>query len=94
MVKIVPGRQYDDSKCPLPSEMAINLLKHSFENFMGVAEMTFAGDECCLKFRPRLLAQTWSRQPRGGEAARARSRAVLLRHQRRAKRGLRNVLKV
>lgn len=93
-VKIVPGMLGDGSKCPPPSKMSMNLLKHNFENFMGVANMYFAGDECRMSFRPRRLAESWSKQPRGGEATRARSRAVVLRHQRRAKRGLRNLQKI
>ena len=93
-VKIVPGRRVDDGVCPVPSEMAIKLLRYCFEHFLGGAEMRLKGDECWMRFRPRSLAETWSKQPRGGEATRARSRAVLLRHQRRAKRGLRNLLKV
>ena len=93
-VKIVPGMLGDGSKCPLPSKMSIKLLKHNLENFMGVANMYFAGEECRMSFRPRRLAESWLRQPRGGEATRARSRAVVLRHQRRAKRGLRNLVKI
>lgn len=93
-VKVVPAILYDGSKCPLPSEMSMELLRHHLEQFMGLAKMTFDDEECRMKFSPRHLAGTWSKQPRGGEATRAKSRAVLLRHQRRAKRGLRNLMKI
>ena len=93
-VKIVPGMLYDGSKCPLPSETSMKLLRHNLENFMGVAKVTYAGDECQMKFRALRLAETWSKQPRGGEATRARSRAVRMRQQRRAKRGLRKLQKI
>ena len=94
LVKIVPGITGYDSKCPPPSESSMKLLRHGFENFMGVAKMKYAGDACRMQFCPRRLAKSWAKQLDGGEAARERSRAVLRRHQRRAKRGLRNVLKV
>ena len=93
-VKIVPGLLYDGNKCPLPSEMGMKLLRHQIENSMGVAEVSYAGEECRMELCPSHLAEMWSKQPRGGEAARARSRAVRMRHQRRAKRGLRNLLKI
>ena len=93
-VKVVPGISGYDSTCPPPSEMSMKLLRHSFENFMGVAKMKYAADGCRMEFCPRRLAKMWSKQPGGGEATRARSKAVLRRHQRRAKRGLRNLLKV
>lgn len=93
-VKVVPAIQYDGTKCPVPSEMSMKLLRHGLEELMGLAKVTFDGDECRMKFHPRHQAETWSKQPRGGEATRAKSRAVLLRHQRRAKRGLRNLMKI
>ena len=93
-VKVVRGITGYDSKCPPPLDMSMKLLRHSFENFMGVAKMKYVGDGCRMQFCPRRLAKMWAKQPGGGEDTRARSRAVLRRHQRRAKRGLRNVLKV
>ena len=93
-VKIVPETRSDGSKFPLPSEMSMKLLRHHLENFMGVAKMTYASDECRMKFCPRHLAETWSKQARRGEATRARSKAGVQRHRRRAKRGLRNLLKI
>lgn len=93
-VKVVPAIQYDGIRCPLPSEMSMKLLSHDLEKFMGLAKVTFDGEECRMKFSPRPLAEMWSKQPRGGEATRAKTRADLLRHQRRAKRGLRNLMKI
>ena len=93
-VKIVPGCGGDGRKCRLPSEMSMALLRHHLENYMGIAKVVYAGEESRLEFRPRRLAQAWSKQPRGGEATRVALRTSLRRHQRRAKRGLRNLLKL
>ena len=92
-VKVVPGILHDDCRNPLPSVVSMELLRHRLENLMGMAQ-SYAGDEYRMEFFPRLLNETWSKQLRGGEATRAKSRAVILRHRRRAKRGLRNLLKV
>ena len=92
VVEIVPGILHGDCRNPLPSVVSMELLRHRLENLMGTAQ-SYAGDEYRMEICPRLLADTRSKQLRGGEATRARSRAVILRHRRRAKRGLRNLLK-
>ena len=92
-VKVVPGTLYDGSKCPLPLEMSMRMLRYQLEKLMGVAKMTYAGDACRMKFCPRQLADMWAMQVRGGEATRTNSwMAIKLHGQRRAKRELRRLL--
>lgn len=93
VVKIVPGVRGDDSQCDLPSVMSMKVLRQYLENTMGVAKMSYADEECRMKFCPRNLAEWWSWQGQGRESIWAELRAdALLRRQWEMKRQLRRPL--
>ena len=93
VVKIVPGMRGDDSQCDLPSMVEMRVLRHHFENIMGLAKMTYAEDECRMKFCPRQLAEWWSWQGQDRESMLAELKVdALLRRQWETKRESRKVL--